>query len=147
MNLPRNCVSHESSMGWGKPTTLKQGFRHPTRNECMGWFAQIKLNEVAAVKGANYMISGVDRLAINMTWSHLSAPNLEIDSVLAIMVRTRKRESTPKNDSWPILIETKLCSTTWQLLQWLILLCSQRVTCQTNIDSKSQCSQCDMKMN
>ena len=31
--------------GWGEPTcTLgpwKQGFRHPTRNECMSWFTQI----------------------------------------------------------------------------------------------------------
>ena len=32
--------------GWGETTrTLvpwRQGFRHPTRNECMGWFAQSK---------------------------------------------------------------------------------------------------------
>ena len=32
-------------VGWGEPThTLvpwRQGFRHPTRNEIMGWFAQI----------------------------------------------------------------------------------------------------------
>jgi hypothetical protein len=32
-------------VGWGKPTrTLvpwRQGFRHPTRKECMGWIAQI----------------------------------------------------------------------------------------------------------
>ena len=31
--------------GWGKPIcTLvpwRQGFRHPTRNECIGWFAQL----------------------------------------------------------------------------------------------------------
>ena len=37
-----------SSNGWGKPTgTLvpwRQGFRHPTRNECMGWFAKIFFN-------------------------------------------------------------------------------------------------------
>ena len=34
-------------LGWGKPTHTmvpwRQGFRHPTRNECMGWFAQIAL--------------------------------------------------------------------------------------------------------
>ena len=34
-----------SDHGWGEPTlTLvpwRQGFRHPTRNECMGGFAQI----------------------------------------------------------------------------------------------------------
>ena len=33
--------------GWGEPTcTLvpwRQGFRHPTRNECMGWYAQIAI--------------------------------------------------------------------------------------------------------
>ena len=31
--------------GWGETTCIlvpwKQGFRYPTRNECMGWFAQI----------------------------------------------------------------------------------------------------------
>ena len=36
---------HYSFDGWGEPTcTLvpwRQGFRHPTKNECMGWFAQI----------------------------------------------------------------------------------------------------------
>ena len=34
-----------SKCGWAKPTRTmvpwRQGFRHPTRNECMGWFAQI----------------------------------------------------------------------------------------------------------
>ena len=34
-----------SEQGWGKPAcTLvfwRQGFRHPARNECMGWFARI----------------------------------------------------------------------------------------------------------
>ena len=33
------------NIGWDKPTctlvSWKQGFRHPTRNKCMGWFAQI----------------------------------------------------------------------------------------------------------
>ena len=32
-------------LGWGEPTrtlvSWRQGFRHPTRNKCMGWFAQI----------------------------------------------------------------------------------------------------------
>ena len=41
--------THVSSyMGWGEPTrTLvpwRQGFRHPTRNECMGWFALISIH-------------------------------------------------------------------------------------------------------
>ena len=35
------------SFGWGESTrTLvpwRQGFRHPTKNECMGWFAQISI--------------------------------------------------------------------------------------------------------
>ena len=35
--------------GWGKPTrtlvSWRQGFRHPTRNECMGWYAQILWGE------------------------------------------------------------------------------------------------------
>ena len=35
-------------LGWGEPTrTLvlwRQGFRHSTRNECLGWFAQIVLS-------------------------------------------------------------------------------------------------------
>ena len=34
-----------SEAGWSEPTcTLvlwRQGLRHPTRNECVGWFAQI----------------------------------------------------------------------------------------------------------
>ena len=37
--------NHYPHFGWGKPTRAlfpwRQGFRHPTRNECMGWFAQI----------------------------------------------------------------------------------------------------------
>ena len=36
---------HPNMVGWGKPTrTLvlwRQGFRLPTRNECMNWFVQI----------------------------------------------------------------------------------------------------------
>ena len=40
--------------GWGEPTrTLvpwRQGFRHPTRNECMRWFAQIDIKEVDFTK-------------------------------------------------------------------------------------------------
>ena len=38
--------SHPQGFIWGEPTcTLvpwRQGFRHPTRNECMGLFAQIQ---------------------------------------------------------------------------------------------------------
>ena len=38
-------VSKPNQLGWGEPTRIlvpwRQGFRHPTRNECMGWFAQI----------------------------------------------------------------------------------------------------------
>ena len=34
-----------TNIGWGEPTytlvSWMQGFRHPTRNECMGWFARI----------------------------------------------------------------------------------------------------------
>ena len=34
------------TQGWGELTSTlvpwMQGFRHPTRNECMGWFAQIQ---------------------------------------------------------------------------------------------------------
>ena len=33
--------------GWGEPTCVivswRQGFRCSTRNECMGWFAQVRL--------------------------------------------------------------------------------------------------------
>ena len=37
--------SHKPCDNWGEPTRTvvpwRQGFRHSTRNECMGWFAQI----------------------------------------------------------------------------------------------------------
>ena len=44
--------------GWGKPNrTLvpwRQRFRRPTRNECMGWFAQIKLHHINKANGKQY---------------------------------------------------------------------------------------------
>jgi hypothetical protein len=46
--------------GWGEPTrTLvpwRQGFRHPKRNECMGWFAQIQ----------NHLISDINYNTVNL---------------------------------------------------------------------------------
>ena len=45
--------------GWGEPTrTLvpwRQGFRHPTRNECMGWFAQITTHVALHCEGRELM--------------------------------------------------------------------------------------------
>ena len=39
------CYHLEPAHGWGKTTRtlapLRQVVRYPTRNECMGWFAQI----------------------------------------------------------------------------------------------------------
>jgi hypothetical protein len=41
-------IQKQGMNGWGEPTrtlvSWRQGFRHPTRNECMGWFAQIGIN-------------------------------------------------------------------------------------------------------
>jgi hypothetical protein len=46
-------------LGWGISTrTLvpwKQGFRHPTRNECMGWFAQILFLDPKFLEPGNLM--------------------------------------------------------------------------------------------
>ena len=39
-------IGSTRGLGWGDPThTLvpwRHGFKHQTRNECMGWFAQIE---------------------------------------------------------------------------------------------------------
>ena len=49
--------------GWGEPTrTLvpwRQGFRHSTRNECMGWFAQIEfeLGLHQFITAINYIVN------------------------------------------------------------------------------------------
>ena len=48
-------AKHSLKPGWGKPTrtlvSWRQGFRHPTRSECMSWSAQIlKPQSIQAAK-------------------------------------------------------------------------------------------------
>ena len=64
-------------LGWGETTrTLvpwRGGFRHPTRNECMGWFAQIqKLVQVNLVmlQSSRLVYTRVQATKIPQIWAN-----------------------------------------------------------------------------
>ena len=54
--------------GWDEPTRMllpwSQGFGHPTRNECMGWFTQI-YNQIST--RLNFLLKASFRLLVTFT--------------------------------------------------------------------------------
>ena len=71
VKVPHTCGSR--LLGWGKTTrTLvprTQGFRHPTRNECVGWFVQIRLLAMPTGKcGHDIRLMGIGRNSNNGHW-------------------------------------------------------------------------------
>ena len=111
--------------GWGEPTRImvpwKQGFRHPTRNECMGWFTQIsgKVSKPNGVVGGSIprreIVSLLDRkLAM---WSNASCvpkkkktsepPDTQKESKPSYTIRCLRW--TTRHCSFPVLGDHKEC--------------------------------------
>ena len=65
------------AQGWGEPTRImvpwRQGFRHPTKNKCMGWFTRIHAQRV---QGGSVTSIGYRALVINLTYSRIYAHNI-----------------------------------------------------------------------